>query len=284
MDILKTIVNTEKYPLHKPGSSVWNQSVDQTRNQLLHEGCSVLSEFIHPSAIAPLQSQGEAIAPQAYYTNTTVNVFNTDVNQTYPPNHPARHTFNRGNAFVARDRIPGCNIIHQLYTNPLFKQFLADCFSIEVLYELKDPLAGLCLNVLQKGKEHPWHFDTNEFTVSILTKAASIGGVFQYCPNIRSPQCENFNAIDAVLTQRSTQAVKHLNLQVGDMQLFLGRYSLHRVSPVQSDDERHTAIFAYTKTPNVIGNIERTKQLFGRVLPEHIKAQECVERSDTLID
>lgn len=78
--------------------------------------------------------------------------------------------------------------------------------------------------------------------------------------------------------------MQHLNLQAGDLQLFMGRYSLHRVSPVKGDKERHTAIFAYTKLPDVIGNVERTRQLFGRVLPEHYAAQHHAARSDSLID
>ena len=34
----------------------------------------------------------------------------------------------------------------------------------------------------------------------------------------------------------------------------------------------------------VIGRVERTRQLFGRVLPEHIAAEEDRVRADALID
>ena len=78
--------------------------------------------------------------------------------------------------------------------------------------------------------------------------------------------------------------VKQLDLQCGDLQLFRGRHSLHRVTKVESAADRHTAIFAYTREAKVIGRVERTRQLFGRVLPEHYAAQANNVRSDTLID
>jgi hypothetical protein len=47
---------------------------------------------------------------------------------------------------------------------------------------------------------------------------------------------------------------------------------------------RHAAIFAYTNEPGVIGRVERTRQLFGRVLDEHVAAEAARVRSDALID
>ena len=76
-----------------------------------------------------------------------------------------------------------------------------------------------------------------------------------------------------------------LDLRPGDMQIFRGRYSLHSVSRVAADSKpRHAAIFAYTEQPGVIGRLERTQQLFGRVLQAHIDAEQERVRTDALID
>jgi hypothetical protein len=69
----------------------------------------------------------------------------------------------------------------------------------------------------------------------------------------------------------------------GDLQLFKGRYALHRVSPVAGARDRHTAIFAYSEQPGVVGSVARTRQLFGRVLPQHLAAEKRV-RVDQLLD
>jgi hypothetical protein len=185
---------------------------------------------------------------------------------------------------VARDRIGEDFIIHRLYSSELFRRFIASCFELPLLCELADPLAGLCLNVVTPGMEHPWHFDTNEFTVSMLTQEPQAGGVFEYCPNIRSAQAENFADVRAVLTGHGDHLIRRLSLRSGDLQLFKGRYSLHRVTPVQGETARHSAIFAYSERPGVVGNVARTKQLFGRVLPQHIAAEGRAVRVDQLLD
>ncbi|SLJ82245.1 Uncharacterised protein [Mycobacteroides abscessus subsp. abscessus] len=77
--------------------------------------------------------------------------------------------------------------------------------------------------------------------------------------------------------------MRRLELRPGDLQLFQGRFSLHRVTPVSGVTQRHSAIFAYTDRPGVIGTVERTRQLFGRVLPDHLAAAEAV-RGDRLLD
>ena len=76
--------------------------------------------------------------------------------------------------------------------------------------------------------------------------------------------------------------VRRLELRPGDLQLFRGRFSLHRVSAVGRRLARHAAIFAYSDRPGVVGRPTRTRQLFGRVAPEHLAAASV--RGDTLLD
>ena len=38
----------------------------------------------------------------------------------------------------------------------------------------------------------PWHFDSCEFTLSLMIQKPEKGGIFEYCPNIREPGNENF--------------------------------------------------------------------------------------------
>ncbi|MGH8968053.1 MAG: HalD/BesD family halogenase, partial [Actinomycetes bacterium] len=189
-----------------------------------------------------------------------------------------------GNAFVARDRVPEDSIISTLYSSGLFQRFTADCFGLPRVHELADPLSGLCLNVVNPGMEHPWHFDTNEFTVSLLTQESEDGGVFEYCPGIRSAESENFGDVRRVLTGWGDDLVRRLTLRPGDLQLFKGRYALHRVAAVTGTTARHTAIFAYSERPGVVGSVARTRPLFGRVLPEHLAAESRAVRVDRLLD
>jgi hypothetical protein len=281
---LRHPINTDRYPITEPGGTAWQAEVERIQSELREIGCCVLPDFIRADLLDELRREGARIAPLAYYDVETVNAYNIDVHTPLPPEHPGRITMRRGNAFVARDRIPDDAIIHRLYTNPMFQQFLAACFGLPRLYELADPLSGLVLNVVGPGKSHPWHFDVNEFTVSMLTRAPASGGEFQYCPNIRSAEQENFGDVASVLDGRGEHLIRHLELRPGDLQLFQGRYALHQVSTVHGDSARHTAIFAYSERPGVVGSVARTRQLFGRVLPEHLAAERNAVRVDELLD
>ncbi|UQA95873.1 HalD/BesD family halogenase [Streptomyces halobius] len=281
---LDHVVDTDRYPLSEPDSAEGQAVVSRVRRELSTLGCTVLPDFIRPSLRDVLRQECSAIAPRAHFDVETVNVYNIAVDSALPQDHPGRLAFERGNAFVARDRIPTNSLISQLYSSEAFQRFIASCFQLPQLYELADPLSGLVLNVVEPGKEHPWHFDTNEFTVSMLTQEPRGGGDFEYCPNIRSAHNENFADVRDVLDGRGGHLVRRLPLRPGDLQLFKGRYSLHRVSPVQGEAARHSAIFAYSERPGVIGSVARTRQLFGRVRPEHLAAEGRSVRGDQLLD
>ncbi len=272
------VVDTERYlGAGRAGT------VARVRRELAEAGCSVLRDFVPPERRETLRAQGAEIAPCAYYDVETVNVYNTDPDPSLPADHPAARTMERGNAFVARDVIPPDAIIARLYVSAAFQRFLADCFGRPRVHELADPLSGLTLNVVNPGRSHPWHFDTNELTVSMLTQAPDGGGEFEFCPNIRSAEQENIDDVRAVLDGRGGPLTRRLTLAPGDLQLFRGRYALHRVTPVRGNTPRHSAIFAYSGRPGVLGTVSRTRQLFGRVTSAHLDAEGRV-RVDQLMD
>ena len=281
--LVEQVVDNARYPLSDPTGAGWRDVVSRVRQDLQTVGCSALPDFVRPALREVLQRECEEIAPRDYYDGETVNAYNPEPDPSLPDGHPARVTTERGNAFVARDRIPDEFIIHRLYTSPLFQDFVASCFALPRVHELADPLSGLCVNVIAPGRAHPWHFDTNEFTVSMVTREPQAGGVFEYCPNIRSARAENFDDVRAVLAGRGDHLIRRLALRPGYLQLFTGRYSLHRVAPVDGT-ARHSAIFAYSECPGVIGTVARTRQLFGRVAAAHLAADCRAVRVDQLMD
>ena len=131
-----------------------------------------------------------------------------------------------------------------------------------------------------EGNGFPWHFDTNNFTVTLAIQNAESGGDFEYAPNIRKGD-ENFDAVREVLDGTS-DLVKFLRLEPGDLQIFKGRYSLHRVAPLEGTTPRYVAIFSYVEEPGMVGSPERTRQLYGKVLPIHLERAGL--RADTYLD
>lgn len=258
--------------------------VAHVREQLRGTGCCALPDFVRPATRQTLRRQAAQVAGLAYYDVELVNVYNTEPDPSLPVDHPARVPMRRSNAFVARDLIPADTVLSRLYADPSFQAFVAACFGLPRVHELADPLAGLTLNVVPPGRSHPWHFDTNELTVSMLTQAAEDGGIFEYCPRLRSAHAENIEDVRAVLDGHGEHLIRRLTPRPGDLQLFLGRYSLHRVTTVRGTAARHCAIFAYSARPGVVGTVARTRQLFGRVTPVHLAAGGRTVRVDELMD
>lgn len=281
---LNDIVDLRGYPIDRLDEPAGAQLIAKCREQLRDDGCVVLKGFVREDALARLESETARLGPHAHYNSTVTNIYNSEGDSSLPDDHPVNVFNTRTNGFVAGDLIPDGTLIRSLYESKDFQSFIAAAIEEPVLYEYADPLAGLVVNCLRPGCEHPWHYDSNDFIVTMMTKAPEAGGTFEYCPKIRNAQDENLEAVGRVLRGDRTK-VRALDLQPGDLQIFYGRLSLHRVAKVEGDRERHTLIFGYAREPGFIGRAARTRKLFGRIAPIHEREEtEGLRRSDTLKD
>lgn len=286
------LVDTERYPLDgrdlPPGdarhAAYW-RAVEEARKGLRSDGCALLREFVTPAAVRLLNDEIVAAKPQTHFSTQVINpYFHTQVNPEFSDDHPVNTFTERSSGFIPGDAWPSACAMDTLFRAPQVCRLLADCLEIDELHCYDDPLAGLTANILDPGQQFPWHFDTNDFAVTVLVQPADEGGLFEYAPGVRTAADEGFEAIGGLLAG-GRAGVHTLDLCPGDLQIFRGRYSLHRVTRVAASSQpRHAAIFAYTHQPGVIGRVERTRQLFGRVLAEHEEAERSRVREDDLLD
>ena len=134
---------------------------------------------------------------------------------------------------------------------------------------------------MKDGLYFHWHFDWNEFTVSVLIQKAKEGVLFEFVPDLRKPGDENLESVKSIL-KGSRDRVRSLKLKPGDMQLFKGRYSLHRVTRVQGKINRIIALPSYTTHPGMMNRPEHSIQVYGKSLPIQYERENI--RSDNLID
>ena len=73
--------------------------------------------------------------------------------------------------------------------------------------------------------------------------------------------------------------VRTLQMHAGDLQIFLGRYSLHRVTEVRGNTTRCVGVLGYANRPGVIGPFDRTRSVYGRVTEAHLLAAEFAPKS-----
>ncbi len=247
------------------------QVIAQARAELEKDGCLRLSQFILPEAQDILALETTTLSPLALHSSEEHTLYGTGLDDSFPQDHPRCRIQRTTSGSVTRDLIPMDGMIQQIYRNPHLIAFIAACLEVDEIHQFADPMRGLIINAMDEGNVLGWHFDANEFIVSLMTRRADEGGTFEYSPGIREPGDENFDAVQSVLDGEK-ELVTELDLQVGDLQIFKGRYSLHRVNRIESGI-RHTVIFGYSREPGFIGSVESTMKVYGRVMPEHIAAK-----------
>ena len=159
--------------------------------------------------------------------------------------------------------------------------FVSACLGISPIYRWADPLACHAYNVMKPEGILPWHFDSCEFTLSFMIQKPEKGGIFEYCPNIREPGNEKLEEVKKVL-DGDRKRVRQLKLEPGDLQIFKGRFTLHRVTKIEGNRSRYLCIPAYVLDPWRVNTPEHSKAIYGKVLPIHIERNK--PRSDGLAD
>lgn len=274
-------VDLGRYPIDRQGSSALAALLSNVRAQLDDDGCAMLPGFIRTERVGALVAEAERVADRGHRSFSRTNAYFTQDDPRLPESHPLRRFYERSNAFVPADNFGADSILRGLYEWPAFPAFIQAALEEERFFRYADPLADVIVNMAEAGGGFPWHFDTNNYTVTLAIQNGERGGEFEYCPNLRSATDENYAGVEAVLDGRS-DAVKTLRLEPGDLQLFKGRYALHRVKPLEGARKRYVAIFSYVEEADMVGSPERTRQLYGRVLPIHLERAGC--RADALID
>lgn len=117
----------------------------------------------------------------------------------------------------------------------------------------------------------------------MLLKPATSGGRFEYAPNLRSAEDECYAHVSRVLNGDRNRVVR-LKLEPGDLQVFLVRFSLHRVTENSGEDDRLLPIISYAEKPGMIGSVYRTRELYGKVTETHLRAEGNSVRNDALMD
>ncbi|MEX2489309.1 MAG: hypothetical protein WD356_07245 [Pseudomonadales bacterium] len=264
------IVDLDRYPIQHSEDPRLQRVIKRAHADLDSDGCAVIPGFVRPDLHQTLCEETTTLAPKATFSEEPYTPYGTLADNSFPHGHPRRAAYRTTIGNVGKDQIPEQTLIKRLYYSDLFKEFLAACLKADKIYEFADPIRGLTINTMQDGARLGWHFDANEFVVSLLARGANDGGLFEYCPGIRESGNENYAAVQSVL-EGARERVKVLDLKVGDLQLFKGRFSLHRVTQVVGN--RHTVIFGYAREPGFIGKVESTLRVYGRVCQEHIEAE-----------
>jgi len=281
---VENLIDLNNYPIHQPDSAEYLEIVKSVRLDLTEDGCSVLSNFLSVEGLDTITNEAEERKSQAYYAESKLcNVYLANGNPDEADDHPQNIFLERTNGFITADLLGKGTYSHMLYHWQPLREFLTICLSKKKLYIYEDPVSNMIVNLCKPAQIFNWHFDTNEFTITFLLKGAESGGYFEYIPNLRTKSDECFDEVKKVLNGDCSR-VKRLNLNAGDLQFFLGRFSLHRVTHNTGSTDRLLLIQSFTEMPGIIGNPQRVKDLYGKTTKDHKEQVGDRARSDQLLD
>jgi len=276
----RDFIDLDRYPIDRPGPGR-EALIAEARAAIDSVGCAVLKGFVRADRLPALVAECDRTAQYGHRNFNRTNPYFTQDRPDLPASHPLRRFYDRSNAFVPADNFGDDSILRAIYEWPAFAPFIQEALGEPRFHRYADPLADVIVNLAEEGGGFPWHFDTKTFTVTLAIQNAEQGGDFEYSPYLRTPTDENYAGVGRVLDD-DRSLIRTLRLEPGDLQIFKGRYSLHRVTPLAGPRMRYVAIFSYVEEPGMVGSPERTRQLYGRVLPIHLERAGL--RADALID
>lgn len=267
--IIDDIVDLDTYPIHQLDNPVRAELVAETRAQMDLYGCFRISNFVRPEAIVKMLAEAKALHGQTAWSEMNHNPYASPDDPAFAEGHPRRFFQQRESGFINSDLLAVDSPLNRIYDADVMTHFVWECLGVDrPIYKWADPLGCNPYGVMEPDHKFPWHFDGNEFTVSILVQRADEGGVFEYVPDIREPGQENYERVQAVL-EGSRDGVRELDLQPGDLQLFKGRFSMHRVTPIIGRTTRYIALPTYVHDPYRMNRPHHSTNYYGRATDLH---------------
>jgi hypothetical protein len=275
---LEEIFNLDEYPIQSFQSSSRTDLISEIRQQMKEFGCCRIPNFIRHEIVEQLAHEAQNLHGKTFWSTREQNPYASEDDETFPEGHPRRFFSLRSNGFISSDLLPLDSPLNRLYASDVLTHFVWECLEADrPLYRYADPLASHPYSVMEPESEFPWHFDGNEFTISVLVQQAEQGGTFEYVPDIRSPGEENYDKVEAIL-HGGEEEVRRLDLNPGDLQLFKGRYSMHRVTKIEGATTRYIALPSYVYDPYRMNQPHHSINYYGRATEAHY------ERSKVLVD
>jgi hypothetical protein len=261
-------IDLDRYPIAPLAGEPARALAEDCRAQLAANGSCLLPGFLTAEAVATMAAEAAAVAPLAHRKpgGRGSTAYLAPPDESFPDGHPRRRLQTSSVGAVAYDLIPRRALIRQLYEWDGLLDFLAAALGEDRLYRYADPLGALNIAAMGAGEHLLWHFDQTDFVVSILLQDCERGGAFEYVPHIRSAEAENYDRVQRLLEGDRSEVVR-LDMAPGTLALFMGRHSIHRVTPIAGDTLRLIALLGYDTKPGTISSERLKNNRYGRTEP-----------------
>lgn len=260
---MEQLINLDRYPLHRLETGAGRQLVEQCVDDLDRKGMFTLKGFMRQQIIDEiLPGLLQKFERESFTHSREHNIYFNDEIEHIPTDHPALARLKTVNHTLCGDQL--AEPLRRIYEWAGLTGFLARVMQLPALYPMADPLA--CANVMgyYEGEGLNWHFDRSEFTTTLLLQAPRQGGDFQYRHELRSDQDPNYDGVARLLRDEDPDLAT-LKLGAGDLNVFKGKNTAHRVTPPIGDLARVVTVFSYYETPGRMFSDTENMGFYGRV-------------------
>lgn len=263
--MIENIIDLLRYPLNRLSSEDGRKLVKQCQLDLEETGLFNLRGFLLSGAIKQaVENSADQLANHSFTHQRKHNIYFLPEVEGLEKSHPALKQFETINHTVCSDRIPD-SVLIELYEWKPFADFLAAVMGIKELHPMDDELSRLNVMGYTDGEALNWHFDRSEFTTTLLLQAPKKGGEFQYKTGLRTDTDPNYDGVGEFLAGDHADIVT-VPLEAGTLNVFRGKNTLHRVSPVVGDKGRVISVFSYYEKPGVRFSADEQIGFYGRSL------------------
>jgi hypothetical protein len=260
---VNTLLDLDCFPLDRPSSQDYANLVSRCRKDLATDGMFNLVGLIKPETAAAAAAEIKPIMEKEAFTHKREhNIYFKREIPGLAPDHPALKLCETVNHTLCADQLD-TGIVMQVYQFEPLAAFIADCMGKDQLHLMADPLARVNVMAYREGEALNWHFDRSEFTTTLLLQAPQKGGDFVYRTDLRTNEDPNYDGVAKLLNGQDPEE-KVLEVTAGTLNVFKGKNTAHRVSPVVGDRQRLIAVFSYYENPGVVFTKEDQIGFYGR--------------------
>lgn len=260
---MANFVDLDRYPIDNLNSAGGRVLVKECQAQLAEMGMFNLPGFIKAEHLDKMLAEVlPTLNSDAFTHARRHNIYFKKTLPDVADDHPVRLEFETSNRTICADQVEGSMVV-SLYDWPPFAAFLSAVMDLPALYPMDDRIA--CANVMgySEGQALNWHFDRSEFTTTLLLQAPVEGGGFQYRSDLRSDDNPNYDGVARMLAGED-DLVRLLPLEAGTLNVFKGKNTAHRVTPVQGPKDRVIAVFCYYEDEGVKMSDKDKLGFYGR--------------------
>jgi hypothetical protein len=259
-------IDFRRYPLDTGDSGAAADLIAASRAQLDRQQYCSLPGFFRSDAIRETVHETLPLLEHANRAESWRNCYlQRDKASELDDEHP-RNIFNHASyRMIAADLFGDDSALKRLYYWPPFQRMVAAIVGVDRLYPSEDPLQPVNVICYGDGDQSAWHYDsTNAFTMTLMLQPALDGGLFELAPNTRNGADDEDIAYMQEVLRGDRARVETVSREAGELTIFRGCNSLHRVSPVVGEQLRMMAVFVYEDEPGIRGDPEVNLTVYGR--------------------